>query len=328
MVSSLSNAALERGADAPEDRLAAVDVARGVAVVAMVIYHCAWDLSELRLIATRVTAEPAWQVFARTIAASFLVLAGVGLALAHRDRVRWRPFLRRLAVVAGAATLITVATVLVFPDSYIFFGILHAIAVSSILALPFTRLPAWASAIAALLAGLAPLAFGGGILDAAPLAFLGLGSRVPVTNDWVPLLPWAAFVFAGIAAAKVGLPRRPAGAAASGRLGRALAWAGRHSLIVYLLHQPLLFGALSGIVQLTGPNPAAVAAPFARSCAASCAATGQPEAVCRATCTCTVEALRRAPLWADVMADRLSPEQNAEVGRLAQACFARSRPPG
>jgi uncharacterized membrane protein len=91
-------------------RLAVVDMARGAAVVAMALYHLGWDLSIFGLIAPDITREPAWQWAARVIAGSFLALSGVSLALAHRARVRWPSFLRRLGRVAGAALLITVAT--------------------------------------------------------------------------------------------------------------------------------------------------------------------------------------------------------------------------
>lgn len=327
---SLSNAALEGGSTDRPGRVPAVDVARGVAVAAMVFYHFAWDLSELRLIETEVTQEPGWRLFARVIAASFLLLAGIGLALGHPDAIRWRPFLRRLGTVAGAALLITAATAVAYPQSYIFFGILHAIALSSLLAVPLTQAPAWVAALAAGLAWAAPAVLTGlAVFEIPALAFLGLAGHPPVTNDWVPLLPWSGFAFAGVAAGKAGrrllagrsrpLPPGPAGA---------LAWAGRHSLVIYLLHQPVLLGLLAGLVQATGPNPAAVAAPFARSCAASCSETGQPETVCRATCACTVAEIRRAPLWRSVLGNRVSPEESAEIGRIAQGCFARSRQPG
>ena len=139
---SLSNAAFQGGTTTGSSRVPAIDVARGVAVLAMVVYHLAWDFSQLRLNATEIPAEPGWRLFSRAIAATFLLLVGVGLALAHPDRIRWRAFWRRLALVSGAALLITAATYFTYPDSYIFFGILHAIALSSLLAVPFTRTPA------------------------------------------------------------------------------------------------------------------------------------------------------------------------------------------
>ena len=101
----------------------------------MVVYHTAWDLSFLGLIDTNVIGSPGWSLFARSIAASFLTLVGVGLVLAHGGGMRWRPFFRRLGTIAGAALAITLATRVVFPETYVTFGILHCIAAASVLAL-------------------------------------------------------------------------------------------------------------------------------------------------------------------------------------------------
>ncbi len=326
---SLSNAALE-GRPAPiPSRVAAIDIARGIAVAAMVVYHFGWDLSELRFIATEVTAEPGWRFFSRVIAASFLLLVGIGLALAHPERIRWRAFLRRLATVAGASLLITAATYLAFPQSYIFFGILHAIALSSLLAVPFTQAPAWVSASIAVPIWAAPLLLGGGIFELPQLAFLGLASRPPITNDWVPVFPWAGFVFAGLALGTAFRGRLVRAAAPiPSRPGRWLAWAGRHSLIIYLLHQPILFGALYAVAMVTGPNLGAVAARVERSCPASYGSVGIAESVARATCSCTVEELKGVGIWEDFLRERLSPEQRGEVGRIARGCLRRFRQDG
>src|SRR5215213_1558706 len=294
--------ALERAA---EDggwggRWQAIDAARGAAVAAMVAYHLSWDLSFLHLIAANVVGHPLWQAFARIIAGSFLTLAGVGLALAHGRAFRPRAFLRRLALVAGAAAGVTLATWLAFPDSYIFFGILHCIALSSVLALPFLRAPLWFVGAAVLLCVAAPLLPTGSSFDHPALAFLGLG-RPPVTNDYVPLFPWFGLVLAGLAlaraagpwAVRAGWPEwRPKGV-----LGQALAWSGRRSLPIYLAHQPVLLGALFLAAQIVepdraaGPAPVADAAPFLANCRTSCREAGKADAVCRAACVCVVERL-------------------------------------
>jgi uncharacterized membrane protein len=325
----LSTTALEGGGGSARRRIAAVDLARGGAVAAMVVYHFAWNLSELRLIATEVTAEPGWRFFARAIAASFLLLVGIGLALAHADRIRWRAFLRRLVVVAGAALLVTIATVFTFPQSYIFFGILHAIALSSLLAVPFTQAPPWVSAGLAILIGAVPAIVGGGVFDFPRLAFLGLASRPPITNDWVPLFPWAAFVLAGVALGKVSRSWLEATARpVRSPFGRALAWAGRHSLPIYLLHQPLLFGALYGFVQAAGPNLAAVAERVERDCPASYVQSGIAEPVARQTCACTVEGMKAGGIWTDFLRERLGQDGRDELARIARACLDRSRSAG
>ncbi len=323
----LSNTAIEgtAGTVRPEPRIGALDIARGVAVVAMVVYHSAWDLSDLRLVPTAIVGDPGWNVFARAIASSFLLIAGFGLALAHGRGIDTRKLLRRVAVVAAAALLVTVATWIVFPEAYVFFGILHAMAAASLLAAPFARAPAALTALAAIVIGALPL-FASPTFDAPWLAFLGLGTRVPLTNDYVPLVPWLAFVLAGVALGRVSDPLRwlPRGVPGFGGT-RVLAWLGRHSLVIYLAHQPLIYGALSSVAAITGPNPAAEAAPFLRNCVARCGEAGQPEGVCRVACRCTLGDLRRGALWKAMLDRRLSPDEADRIGQVARSCLARAR---
>lgn len=229
-------------------RLAAIDIARGIALAAMIVYHFVWDLEFFGYLPFGTAAQGGWMAFARSIAASFLVLVGVGLVLAHGRGIRWRAFARRLAAIAGAALAITAATRIATPDGYIFFGILHCIAVASLLGLAFVRLPILAvvaASVAALVAGTAASA---PVLDHP--AFVWLVPQPVRSNDYVPLLPWFAAVLAGIAGARLAgrldLFARIAGLQPRARsIPALLAFAGRHSLIVYLVHQPALFALLA-----------------------------------------------------------------------------------
>ena len=307
-----------------------IDVARGVAILAMILYHFGWDLSFLKLIETNVLAMPAWRWFARAIAGSFLFLSGIGLVLAHGQTIRWQPFWRRFGIVGGAALLVTAATWLAFPDSYIFFGILHCIALSSVLALPFLRAPMSVTLAVAVLVLAGPLIFTAPALDAPWLDWLGLGALDPVANDYVPVFPWFAFVLLGTVFARLMMkderPRLPAWQA-SGKLSRAVIWAGRHSLPIYLLHQIVLLGALSGILQIVGPNPVAEARPFTAGCEASCGQQGAAAATCQALCSCIVENLRQDDsLWARVRANDVDEAERLRVSRLTQQCL-RQPPP-
>ncbi|HSM40731.1 MAG TPA: heparan-alpha-glucosaminide N-acetyltransferase, partial [Afifellaceae bacterium] len=139
-------------------RLRTVDVVRGLAIAGVVLFHLVWDLDFAGLVTGNPSRNPAWLMFGHVLAATFIALVGVSLALAHRGGVRWRPFFSRLLVIAAAAIAITIGTLLVFPDAFVFFGILHLIAVASLIGVLFVPLPAVASLVA-----------GGAILIAASL---------------------------------------------------------------------------------------------------------------------------------------------------------------
>lgn len=320
-------------ADAParRPRLLALDLARGAAVVAMVVYHTAWDLSALRLIETEVTEHLGWSLFARAIAASFLVLSGMALALAHPGASRLAAFARRLALIAGAAALISVATFFAFPQSWIFFGILHNIALSSVVALPFLRLPWPAAALAALLVWAAPAAIASlgtpPILEAPLLAFLGFGSRLPLTNDFVTVFPWTGFLLAGTALVRARPPVPAADAPPSGRFARGLAAIGRHSLAIYLLHQPLIYGALFGLVQVTGTSDAAERSRYVSHCERSCRGQGQTAARCAAFCRCNLDATLEGGLWERVRRAAATPADVERLHDIAGICSSRTRDP-
>ncbi|HEX2553746.1 MAG TPA: heparan-alpha-glucosaminide N-acetyltransferase [Microvirga sp.] len=320
--------------DAPPaaGRWDAVDAARGLAIVAMVVYHAAWDLSFLKLVAFDAINDPAWKAFARAIASSFLALVGVSLALAHARGVRRAAFLRRLAKIGGAALLVTAATILAFPDAYIFFGILHAIAVSSVLALPFLRAPWPVAALAALAVAAAPRFLTSPALDHPALDWLGLGAADPITNDYVPVFPWFAAVLLGLLLGRALLSRGTGPLArwrAAAPPSRALVRAGRWSLPIYLVHQPILLALFYGVLQITGPNPAAEAQTFIRPCAAGCIGADRDEALCTAICRCTADRLRiEESLWRAVLGNRVAPEDRPRVNGLAQQCYREQRRPG
>ena len=304
-------------------RIDALDVARGLLLAAMAIYHGLWDLGFLRLTPENLALTPPGRLAAHLIAGSFLLLVGIGLVLANGAGVRGESYLLRLARIGGAALAITLATRIAFPESYIFFGILHCIAAASVLGLPFVFAPVWATALAAIAVLVAPHAVAHPLLDRPEFLFLGLTRALPDTNDWVPLFPWFGMVLAGIALARLGLPG-PLGARfarwrAARPPARALAFAGRHSLAVYLLHQPVLLALLYGLVTLTGPHPRAGEGAFRRDYAANCLRTGGGPGACHIAARCTALALRREGLWGG--GQPYTPQQRARAQALSQACY-------
>src|SRR5262249_15519786 len=141
----------------PAPRLAIVDLLRGAAILAMIVYHAAWDLTYFRLIPVDVGLDPGWRWFAHIIAGTFLGLVGISLVLATRNGFRLRPYLRRLGILVAAAAAVTLVTWRIFPDEFVYFGILHVIALSSIVALPFLGLPPLIIALAAAACFAAPV---------------------------------------------------------------------------------------------------------------------------------------------------------------------------
>ena len=298
----------------------AIDVARGVAIVAMIVYHFSWDLSFYKLIETNIVQVPAWRWFARGIAGSFLLLAGVGLALAHAQGFRKLPFLKRVLKVGGAALAVTLVTFFAFPQTYIFFGILHCIALSSLLALPFLRLHPALTLVAAAFCLAAPWLFTSPALDAPWLDWLGLGARDPVTNDYVPIFPWLGMVLIGIAIGKMLVSRQATMALARWRSGdavtRTLIWAGRKSLPIYLIHQPVLLAILYGVSQMTGPTPVA-------ACQEICVQQNGNPATCPSVCSCITQALPQRDLWQRLLRDQATSEDDRQISATAQQCMRR-----
>ncbi len=308
-------------------RLPGIDVLRGAAVAAMIIYHFTWDLRFFNLIAIDIVHHPFWMAFARGIAGTFLLLSGVSLALMTQDGVDWPKFLRRLSVVSGAALLVTIGTYFAMPDSYIFFGILHCIALSSVLALPFLRLPPVVTLLVAAAVLLLPQVFSDPHFDAPPLRWVGLGTALPRTNDYVPVFPWSGIALAGVALGRLiarrppaFLTKEPSGASAF------IARAGRWSLPIYLVHQPILM-ALIGAAALALPlhEPEDFAQEFRQSCQQSCMAAGESAGICARYCTCAEADLRQNNLWTPLVRGRLTADQQQQVGAIAAQCQGQAR---
>jgi uncharacterized membrane protein len=239
-------------------RVAALDLARAAALGAMALFHFVFDLELFGLVAQGTTLQPGWRWLAYLTAGSILFLAGVSLWLAHGAAIRWQGFWRRFAMIAGAALVITAGTAIALPDAFIFFGILHAIAASSLLGLVVLRLPTLALvALGAAVLALPQLARFP-LFDAPWFWWSGLQDVGIRSVDYVPLFPWFAPFLFGLAAAKLmaraGLWARLARWQAPRALAP-LAWAGRHSLIIYLAHQPVLIALIWTALQL-GLQPA------------------------------------------------------------------------
>jgi uncharacterized membrane protein len=169
---------------------------------------------------------------------------GISLVL-NAQRTSSTSFWRRQIRLLAACVAVSLGSYMMFPQSFIFFGILHFILLASLTGRLFVRLH-YANLVASLLVLLAGLSYSNPLFNTPLLQWLGFMTYKPYTEDYVPFFPWFGVVLAGIFLGRLMIAkpawltgRQPA------RWMRQLALAGRHSLAIYLLHQPVLLGIFS-----------------------------------------------------------------------------------
>jgi uncharacterized membrane protein len=308
------------------ERIALIDLLRGIAILAMAAYHLCWDLTYYGLIDVGLGETGPWVVVQRAILSSFLLLVGVGLVLGHGEGLRWRAFRRRLAMLVGAALLVSLGTYWLFGEYFSYFGVLHAIALSSLLALPFLRAPlrvTVATAVAVIVLG---CTVSSALFDTRWLSWIGFFVASPPTTDLVPLFPWFGVVLCGVVAARLAAPLRVRLAAwrPRHRLARGLALAGRWSLVIYLVHQPLLLGVVYPLALWHAPPPGPEVA-FTQSCSATCGASGQEAKYCTLYCGCALDLATRDNLWAAIAAAPRSLAEEQSVAQMNVLCTAMAK---
>lgn len=238
-------------------RLWEVDALRGIAIVEMVFYHFTWDLNYFGLIQTNLLGGP-WQAFARSIASMFLLVLGISLTLSHTRASRWAggtalfgKYLRRGGQIFGLGLLITLATYFFIGRGFVIFGILHLLGASVVAAYPFLGRSRWV----ALLGGVLSIAVGAVLNTVAVshpwLLWLGVKQYGRYMVDYYPFLPWFGVallgVFAGYSLYPQGVRRFTLPDWSEAAPVRGLRFLGRHSLLIYLVHQPVLIGLFIGL---------------------------------------------------------------------------------
>lgn len=220
-------------------------------MVWMAAFHFFFDLNYFGLIRQNFYTDPFWTVQRAIIVSLFMFCVGLGQAVALQQVQGWPRFWRRWWQIVACAVLVSMGSWLMFPRSFISFGVLHGIALILVIA----RLSAgWGNWLwlAGLLAVLAPQFVQHDWFDTRWTNWVGLVTRKPVTEDYAPLLPWLGVVWWGLAAGQWVLRLRPEWF--SGTLMstiQPLALLGRWSLSFYILHQPVLIGLVLAWVTVT-----------------------------------------------------------------------------
>jgi uncharacterized membrane protein len=241
------------GVSPTHPRFDRVDALRGAAIVWMVLFHFAYDLNLFGFLQPRQSFfhDALWTRQRTCIVSLFLLCAGLGQALALHAGQAWPRFWRRWWQVALCAALVSVATAWMTPKGWISFGVLHGIAVMLIISRLAAPLGLWLFPLAAALL-LLPLWVQHPFFDTRWTNWVGLTTRKPITDDWVPVLPWLGVMWWGLALGQW-LLRQPS-SWLSGKLVQPLqplAALGRWPLTIYMLHQPLFMGVLTAGRQLS-----------------------------------------------------------------------------
>jgi uncharacterized membrane protein len=238
-------------AERPAGRFWEIDFLRGAAVVSMILIHLLDDLYFLGFI--RSFPWRAGIIWQRITAALFLTLVGVSLALGsaragpeERGRLFWKNC-RRGGKIFLWGMGISLVTRILLREGFIDFGVLHFIGVAVAASFPFLRLGYWNLFWGALSLGIGH--YLSKLQMAGPwLLWLGVKPENYFAADYFPLFPWFGLILWGLFLGNTlyaGYRRRFR--LQDRRHLPVIRWGcrlGEHSLLIYLIHQPLLIGLL------------------------------------------------------------------------------------
>lgn len=208
-----------------------IDLIRGFTILLMVFFHSSFDLDYFHFIDIDILHHPFWYFLPRLIVFLFFFAVGMSLKIAHHQRIHWKAFGKRQLKLIFFAIIISLVTWYLFPENWIYFGTLHCIALISVIGLFFIHRENLALIIALML-------FIPSIVWDKNIPFIEL----PIQSfDYISPFPWLGALLIGIYATKLQLHLVKIN---SNRLIASVQYLGKHSLLIYLLHQPILFGII------------------------------------------------------------------------------------
>ena len=240
-----------------------LDTVRGVCILSMVAYHGMYDLVDIfGLPSAWYTGLPGY-IWQQSICWTFILLSGMCWQLSRRH-------VKRGLLLVGCGAAITLITWLVMPSQRILYVVLNLLGLSALLLIPldkvFRKIPAWAGLGGALLlfaltknVSRGSLGFEGLVLCRLPrwlyatdlLAVVGFPSPSFWSTDYFPLLPWFFLFCAGYFLWSL-LDKSPRAKELLRPGLRPLSFLGRHSLVIYLIHQPALMAVFTVLGRIAG----------------------------------------------------------------------------
>ncbi len=245
-----------------------LDAVRGALIINMILYHALYDVVHILGIPIEWYTGPIGYIWQQGICWGFILLSGFCFRLSKRP-------LRHGLIVLGAGVLVTLVTAIAMPSERIIFGVLYLLGLCALIQCAvwaiWSRLglPPFPAALGLILAALAffltrevpsgYIGFEGLRLFPLPqwlyasdyLAVLGLPGPNFWSSDYFPLIPWLCLYLCGYFLWRlIGSRQRIMDRLRPGI--RPLSFIGRHSLLIYLLHQPALMGIFLAAQLATG----------------------------------------------------------------------------
>ncbi len=214
-----------------KSRMLFLDVLRGFTILLMFFFHISFDLNYFGFIQVDIINGPFWYFLPRLIVFLFFFVAGFSLKLAHSKEIKWKKLIVRQLKLLFFAILISLVTFYIFPNQWIYFGTLHSLFLVTFLTLPFINYEILCLIIALSL-------FIPSIIWDYNLPFFSLPIR---SLDYISPFPWWGASLLGVYASRFAIFQR---LVKENYLSLKLEFLGRHSLLIYLLHQPIFFGII------------------------------------------------------------------------------------
>lgn len=214
-----------------------LDFLRGFGIILMITFHFGYDLSYFGYANYNTTVNIEWRVFRSTILSVFLLVVGMSAYLAYAETINWKKVFRRSMKLFLVSLLISLGSYSIFENSWIYFGVIHFIFVASLVSLFFVKFPNLS-----LLLGLGfLLSYNLGYFHFDVLlnfAIKNLGFPLH-TEDIVSFTPWFGLVLIGIFLMHHNLFTFRV---KETKLTQGISFLGKHALVIYIVHQPILFG--------------------------------------------------------------------------------------
>ncbi len=236
-------------------RLYTLDMIRGLSVIAMIIFHTLWDMIAFFGVSMPIYAANIQKGFGMAIGITFILVSGFSFGLGKRH------FVRAVQVLCGGLCICAV-TLVIMPRAPIIFGVLSLIGSMMLIMIPLRRILEHINPYALFIicifvfscltnlkvgrVGIGSLSFNVPKVLYSNIftTYLGFPEKGFSSADYYPLLPWMPLYIAGYALFLIFKRKNAFEILSKGIRIKPLEWVGRHSLIIYLVHQPIIYAVL------------------------------------------------------------------------------------